>query len=452
MASLTSCIPDDTLDEDLMLQHALAMSVSDAHGQETEGVGASSRGGATSSDVGTRCGADSFDSHDTADQLLQRALEASMQELGLKDEHERNESESVDTQDGSLVLRNTGNDVRGPDIAMRGILVSQKEPTQSELLKEVLEANQRASKSAKKKRKKARKLAKRNSRSSPQSLGTALKNSASRMNADELRAELRSLFVPSPWPKTQEGLQELLERVIEERAARQKKERSPIRPRKRRGSKKKKNLGASFHQRVAAQDKGGASAPSTKTDINDLDSDDLVLQQVIRASLASTTFGSNLGDSGRLMQGVRSLHKSLAMQEQIELERALEQNAEHSRRQLIFASLDPDVRKEAENIYERLEAEFKKRGGVPPSTDYVVSLAQDTIKKQVVEGEAARRAEEKALLKEQEKREEEQVRLRNLESRRVRAARLAAAAEKRMAAQKRLDSQQQQQQQQQTPG
>ena len=122
----------------------------------------------------------------------------------------------------------------------------------------------------------------------------------------------------------------------------------------------------------------------------------------------------------------------------MELERATEENAEGFERKLIFASLDDAVRVEAEQIWQRMVDEFRERGGARPSTDFVISLARDTVSRKVEEAQAvqesmrmAAEAEMARAAAAESEAEATLIKERASEDRRARAARFAAAFDRR---------------------
>ena len=117
----------------------------------------------------------------------------------------------------------------------------------------------------------------------------------------------------------------------------------------------------------------------------------------------------------------------------------MEENAEGFERKLIFASLDDAVRVEAEQIWQRMVDEFRERGGARPSTDFVISLARDTVSRKVEEAQAvqesmrmAAEAEMARAAAAESEAEATLIKERASEDRRARfAARFAAAFDRR---------------------
>ena len=440
MASLASAIGDSDLDEDLALAAALQMSLADsgagASGAAREAApGASQRGEPANPGGGVA---------DLEDQLLQQALNAS---LGIDAAYQG--SLSVPSASDGQGSAASG---AGAPIPSRSVqLLSQNDASQEELMMGIERAKAKASKSAKKRRKSAKKLARRNRRSnSGAGVGDIIiSNTVEKMDDDELRSELRRLAVPFPWPPDHDGLAELLKTVVSARANNKKSngksstaatrngDPSPIRPKKNRGRRRKQRK---------FMPSGDLVAPSASAEANSglehASSDDLILKQVLASSLRDTqgcsaadSVGSKGGRPGGFHLPTKSLHNTLAMREQMELERALEENAEEYERQQVFASLDSEVRIEAERIWKQSLSEFRERGGTRPTTDFVISLARDTVSRKVEEAKAveesinlAAEAEKLRAAEALSVAEATLIKERNSEDRRARAARFAAAA------------------------
>lgn len=377
MASLADAIDDSDLDEDLELAAAIRMSMS------------------------------LNDTIPTVDQtdddlLLQEALLTSMG-LGDSTSKVRPASPSVCTQ-----------------------LVSSEEDSQIELMKEIEDAKRQASDSAKKRRKSAKKLAKRNKNlTTTQTRSTSIKS----MSVDELRSELRRLFVPSPWPKDQEGLSSLLCSIVNNRS-KQDEAPSPIRPKNKRRN-GKKGAGRGQVASPSSTYSPSYSAPSAKKTMEEMNSEDLIMKQVLAQSLkecgggvggsGGSTSNSSSNNTRSLSSDVtRHLHYSLAMEEQKTLERAMKNEQEDYERITLFSSLDENIRLEAEKQWKIHIHNHETIGGNKPTTDFIVSLAMDIV---------ARKKREKE--KELQLIEEAKLKKRNNETREERAARFAKAYEKR---------------------
>jgi hypothetical protein len=121
----------------------------------------------------------------------------------------------------------------------------------------------------------------------------------------------------------------------------------------------------------------------------------------------------------------RQIHRSLAVEEQIQLERAMEENNQEYERQLIFSSLDSKEQNEAEIQWSQHMEKFQRAGGRKPTTDFIVSLAKDIVARRSREEKDASEAEEQKKLS-----------ARNNETRQERAKRFAAAYEARQQRQK----------------
>lgn len=435
MASLASTIDESDIDEDLALAAALQMSLSSSPSEQDITSSPSQPSHSGNALSGGTLGIE--------EQLLQQALNAS---LGIE---------------SHAATATASNVVDGPIPARSCQLVSQGDASQEQLMAEVEEAKALASSTAKKRRKSAKKLARRNRRSnSGAGVGEIIiSNTVDQMGDDELRSELRRLCVPFPWPSDRDGLAELLKSVISSRAKKSgNKDASPIRKQTKTSGKSRRRKQRKF---VPSGDKKSSPASAgeinsaAKTEgVNDIDSDDLIIKQVLAASLKEFSESRNLGSDtrkgghpGGFNHPTRKLHNSLALEEQKQLERALEENAEDYERQLIFAGLDHDVRVEAEQSWKQLMEDFSLRGGPRPSTEYVVSLARDTVARRIEESKTieeslrmAELAEKERIAKAEKESEELLIQKRNTESRRARAARFAAAFDKRQAQKKQSDS------------
>jgi hypothetical protein len=393
MASLASLIQDSDLDEDEYLQAAIRMSMGE---------------------TGEMCVKDSSlnDLPLSDDVMLQQALAAS---LTLSSGIENNSSRR-----------------RAASPVLHDRLLQEEDTTQAELMEHIEAAKRQASSSAKKRRKSAKKLAKRNKRNNIKT-STSISASISGMNADELRSELRRLCVPLPWPTNHEDMSALLFSVVDKRTGK-KEVPSPIRPRRnsksQRKSRKGKGAGRGQQPLPSAPDfdvyKTRADVvPSIKIPIENVDTDELLLKSILAQSLRESQRGTSSVSAAPPpptvpMNTTRHLHQSLAMEEQKQLERAMEENMLDYERQLTFSSLDSNVQAEAEIQWIKHTNDFNRAGGRKPTTDFIVSLAKDIISRQKREAKETKEAEE-----------EKQLLARNSETREQRAARFAAAYEKR---------------------
>ena len=318
------------------------------------------------------------------------------------------------------------------------LIVDEEDETQAELMQQIEDAKRQASSSAKKRRKNAKKLAKRNKKNNvkPERIRSASIND---MNSDELRSELRRLCVPLPWPKEQSGLSALLFSIVDKRSKTKNEQTSPIRSKSQRNSRKVKNRTIRTTKKKGAgrgqEPKMDAEvAPSTKILIENVDTDDLLMNAILAQSLRESQREENdknkNGSNGSYNNGTlneRHLHQSLAMEEQKQLERAMEENMKDYERQLIFSSLDLEIQTEAEIQWVQHMETFNTTGGSKPTTDFIVSLSQDIVARRKREAEEQILEEENKKMKE----EEQKLQARNSETREERAARFAAAYENR---------------------
>ena len=255
----------------------------------------------------------------------------------------------------------------------------------------------------------------------------AISASIDNMNEDELRSELRRLCVPFPWPVDKNGLSTLLFSIVNGRI--QNKPKSPIRPRsnsksERKNKKRRANRKGAGRGQQPLPVSPPVAAPSTKTSMDEMSSEELIMKQVMAQSLKESGGASGAGTSSDV---TRHLHYKLAMDEQKALERAMQFEKEDYERQQTFAFLAPEVRIEAEQQWSTYMQAFETTGARKPTTDFVVSLAKDIVARQRREAQL----QEEENLAAQNLEEEKILQKRNNETREERAERFAQAFEAR---------------------
>ena len=299
-----------SLDEDLQLARALQMSLA---------LGSS-----------TTCPSPAHVTSQEDDLLLQQALLTS---LGL-------ESDTTVPTTTTTTTTTTG---RPASPSLNETMLTQEDDSQAHLFEEIETVKRQASSSAKKRRKSAKKLAKRNKKMNTSTF--AISASIDNMNEDELRSELRRLCVPFPWPVDKNGLSTLLFSIVNGRI--QNKPKSPIRPRsnsksERKNKKRRANRKGAGRGQQPLPVSPPVAAPSTKTSMDEMSSEELIMKQVMAQSLKES--GGASGASGASGAGTssdvtRHLHYKLAMDEQKALERAMQFEKEDYERQQTFAFL-----------------------------------------------------------------------------------------------------------------